>query len=112
MSEMRLTEMYDTHRTYEIYPDRREAIKGSEKYGDMQVHVSAWNSNRLPRKVSKRAKPFGKKKGYPIWYYLPGTSIEIILTLFEQAGYEVIQTEPGRTALGEKITRYIVAKKK
>ncbi|MCK4665984.1 hypothetical protein KAU33_04500 [Candidatus Dependentiae bacterium] len=112
MTGMTLTQMYDTHRIYEIYPDRREAIRGSEKYGDMQVHISAWNSNRLPVKVSKRAKPFGKKKGYPIWYYLPGMRIDMILILFEQAGYDVVQTELGRTVMGEQITRYIVAKKK
>ena len=88
-----------------------EYLKGREVYGDRQVHIQALNTNRLPLKFSKCAKPFGKDKNMGRWYYLPNTSIDMIFIIFEQAGYKQVDTRKAKDRLGRENIVYYVAKK-
>ena len=113
VSKIRLSDIVDTYNIYEIYYDRRRAVKNSEIYGDKQVHVTAMNTNRFPADVKKRHPPFAKEKGtVATWVYLPNTSIEITLTIFKQAGYKLLEILDRRDRMGHPNQVYIVAKKK
>lgn len=114
---VRIMDIINTHLIYEIYYQRRHAIKpkwgAREVYGDKQVHVLGVNTYRMPKLVMQRAKPFGKDKETTAkWFYTPNTSIEIILTVFKQAGYEVVETRDGTDQFNDKVTVYMVAKKR
>lgn len=113
---MRYVDLLDTHTMYEIYYDRQSHVSSRTSkydiYGDPQVHVSGVNTERLPQKVIKMEKPWGKKPNISIWYWLPERRIEGILNVFHIAGYNVVDTRIVKDVFGHSSTMYSVAKRR
>lgn len=111
-------DLLDTHYLYEIYIDRRSGVIGGrgDFWGDPQVHILNYNTTRLPRDVMARNPPSGRERVGDIvhWYYHPNTSMDMVLTFFRLAGYEIIEVREGAPdrITGHRYPVYIVGKKK
>lgn len=107
---------------YHVYEIWKEPIyvgtnygrrSGRDVYTDPVLQVQAFSdTNRLPLKVGKRFPPHSKiKTSANRWRWTAGDSVEMMLTVFGLAGYEIVRAEPHIGPFGSRYTLYFVAGK-